>query len=133
MKAMKLLWTEFNDEVASLESLGIAPSQASRAKSKHLRDSINFLAMPTGKDALGYPCGDDFINHMDVRTLFAASTPCSFVPEADKLDVWYDFCQPFGEVDFDPSSRPLWYNHHTGPWPPWHQAEVTTGTYYITI
>jgi hypothetical protein len=43
--------------------------------------------MPTGKDALGYPCGADFGNHMDLRTLCAASTSCSFVPEADKLDM----------------------------------------------
>jgi len=52
---MPLLWTGFWAEEFSLVSLGIAPSQVSRAKSKHLRDSINSLAMPTGKDALGYP------------------------------------------------------------------------------
>jgi hypothetical protein len=74
MKTMLLLWTEFWAEESSLVYLGIAPSQASRAKSKHFRDSINFLAMPTGKDALGYPCGADFIDQMDVRTLCAAST-----------------------------------------------------------
>ena len=44
---------------------------------------------------------------MGVRTLCAASTSCSFVPEANKLDVWYDFCEPFGEVEFDSCSRPL--------------------------
>jgi len=110
MKTMLLLWTELWAEESSLVHLGIAPSQASRAKSKHLRDSINFLTMSTGKDALGYPCGADFVNHMDLRTLCAASTSCSFVPEADKLDMWYDFCQPFGEVDFDPHSRPPWHS-----------------------
>jgi hypothetical protein len=51
MKTILLLWTEFWAEESSLVYLGIAPSQASRAKSKHLRDSINFLAMPTGKGA----------------------------------------------------------------------------------
>ena len=55
---MPLLWTGFWAEEFSLVSLGIAPSQVSRAKSKHLRDSINSLAMPTGKDALGYPVPD---------------------------------------------------------------------------
>ena len=133
MRTMLLLWTEFWAEESSLVSLGIAPSQASRAKSKHLRDSINSLAMPTGKDALGYPCGADFSNHIDVRTICVASTSCSFLPQADKLDVWYEFCQPFGEVDFDPRPRPLWHNHHTGPWRPWHQADFTTGTYCSTI
>ena len=76
--------------------------------------------MPTGKGALGYPCGAVFVNHIELRTPCAASTSCSFVPESDKFDVWYDFCQPFGKVNFDLRSRPLWYNHHTGPWPPCH-------------
>jgi hypothetical protein len=120
MKTMLLFWSQFWAEESSLVYLGNAPSQAFRAKSEHLRGSINFLAMPTGKDAHGYLCGADFVNHMDLRAPCAASTSCSFVPMSEKLDVWYDFCQPFGKVDFDPRSRPLWYNHHTGPWPPCH-------------
>jgi hypothetical protein len=87
MKTMLLLWTELWAEESSLVHLGNAPSQAIRAKSEHLRGSINFLAMPTGKDALGYPCGAVFVNHMELRTPCAASTSCSFVPESDKLDV----------------------------------------------
>jgi hypothetical protein len=43
--------------------------------------------MPTGKDALGYPCGADFVNHTGLRTSCAARKSCSFVPESDKLDV----------------------------------------------
>ena len=104
---MPLLWTGFWAEEFSLVSLGIAPSQVSRAKSKHLRDSINSLAMPTGKDALGYPWARTPSTTWASGTLCAASTSCSFVPEANKLDVWYDFCEPFGEVEFDSLSRPL--------------------------
>jgi hypothetical protein len=48
---------------------------------------MNQLAMPTGKDSAGFPVGDDYINHADLLRICSASSPCSFWPEEDKLDV----------------------------------------------
>jgi hypothetical protein len=112
------LWRELQDEVYSQQ--GCPYSQVRSAKTVTIRATMNQLAMPTGKDSAGFPVGDDYINHADLLRICSASSPCSFWPEEDKLDVWDELCYPFANVDFNPRAMEFNmepYHDPTLPWP----------------
>lgn len=120
MRLALALWSELQDEETVLR--GIPLSHVRSARSVAIRRTMNHIVMPTGKSSSGFPVGDDYINRADVLRLCRASSPCSFWPEEDKLDVWEQLCHPFGNADFNPRAMEFNmepYHDPTLQWPSW--------------